>query len=156
MTCMRRLWCLHRSARAQLWVCLMVIDTLISNHSHLESMSATEWNIKLGSETDGTRVTGWEFNRSRAQQWKLEKVNPGAPWSPWTLRNVCGGSESSLFLDESFDCLSLILLFCVGYLDLAGGNPSNRTPLQGWNTGSHTKSSKWYLITQDSNDGWYM
>ncbi|OJJ42476.1 hypothetical protein ASPZODRAFT_20445 [Penicilliopsis zonata CBS 506.65] len=78
--------------------------------------------------------TGWGVNRSPAQQLKLEKVIPGAAWSAWTLKNVGGGS----------------------YLDLAGGNPANCTPLQGWNTGGQTKSSQWYLITQDSNNSWIM
>ncbi|GIK05779.1 hypothetical protein Aspvir_009892 [Aspergillus viridinutans] len=96
--------------------------------------TGTAIDLYGGGGHDGNCVNGWEFNRSTAQQWKLEKVNPGSAWSAWTLRNVCGGS----------------------YLDLAGGNPANRTPLHGWNTGGNAKSSQWYLITQDSNNGWYM
>ncbi|KAJ5614568.1 hypothetical protein N7528_008222 [Penicillium herquei] len=101
----------------------------------LTSVSAgSALDLYAGGGHDGNRVNGWGLNNSTPQQWKLEKVSPGSAWSAWTLRNVCGGS----------------------YLDLAGGNPANCTPLQGWNTGGNAKSSQWYLITQDSNNGWYM
>ncbi|KAL4887554.1 ricin B lectin domain-containing protein [Aspergillus karnatakaensis] len=103
-----------------------VIFTCVSSGSALDLYS--------GNGNDGTRVNGWSLNHSSPQQWKLEKVTPGAPWSAWTLRNVAGGS----------------------YLDLAGGNPDNCTPLQGWNTGGLAKSSQWYLITQDVSRRWYM
>ncbi|KAI0206634.1 ricin B lectin domain-containing protein [Astrocystis sublimbata] len=92
--------------------------------------SNTALDLNAGKRDNGTTIQGWEQNGSEPQQWYLEKVTPGAAWSPWKIRNVSSGT----------------------YMDLYCGRSENGTAITGWDNGGNSTNAHWYIISQEQSD----
>ncbi|KAI1342874.1 ricin B lectin domain-containing protein [Xylariaceae sp. FL0016] len=115
-------------------------DYFLPDHWHgrtvkfINCASNNAMDLNGGSSADGTKIQGWEQNGSTPQQWVLEKVTPGAAWSPWKIRNVCGGS----------------------YMDLLNGSNEMGTSINGFNNGGGNKNAQWFIISQEQSENtWF-
>lgn len=87
-------------------------------------------DLKASDPTNGTPVIGYQYNRTKNQQWKLEKVDYKSYWPVFMLRNVQTGT----------------------YMDLYNGGKDNGTAVVGWAGGNTTNTHQlWRFVNADPN-----
>ncbi|XXG99672.1 hypothetical protein Hte_006013 [Hypoxylon texense] len=98
--------------------------------SFLNYGTGTCIDLSGGEKANGTQIIGYQFHGGKNQQWKLCKVDNGAIWPVWVIRNVHTNTN----------------------LDLYNGIHDNGAKVNGWAGGETTTNAHqlWRLVTADT------